>query len=142
MCNFLHINSRPIPKKGTGWKIFEIVEGEHNALKPVFKMNPSDTRTYPLGKLISWEQVTEATAGFCFFRSSSEANRAFKIIAATWSKSKFVLLPIHYEEGMGEHAESGMIDSQLFEIALCKKFRIGLEIRNSPAKNKARRKAI
>ena len=141
MCNFLHINSRPIPKKGTGWKIFEIVEGEHNALKPVFKKSPSDTRTYPLGTLISWEDAS-GVAGFCFFRSSSEANRAFKIIAATWSKSKFVLLPIHYEEGMGEHAESNMVYPQLFEIALCKKFRIGLEIRNSPAKNKARRKAI
>lgn len=126
MCNFLHTNSRPIPKKGTGWKVFEI--SADNQLKPVFADHPYDLRTYPLGTLISWEQATEATAGFCFFRSSSEANRLFKIITATWAKSRFVLLPIHYEEGLGEHTESGMIYAQLFEIALCKKFRIGLEI--------------
>lgn len=134
MCNFLHANSRPIPKKGTGWKIFEI--SADNELEPVFAISPYDHRTYPLGTLISWERATEATAGFCFFRSSSEANRAFKIITATWAKSRFVLLPIHYEEGLGEHVESDMIYPLLFEVALCKKFRIGLEIRNSPVKNK------
>ena len=122
MCNYLHDNYKPIPKKGFGWKIFQVKNGELCSLLAgdFYKKNE--------GEWVEWDW--RYGDGFCFYLSRDEARRALREwvkrdpLLSEMYKIKYKVAFIEYEKGLGSFVEKNMIKGCDFEIALCQKFRV------------------
>ena len=128
MCNKLHSYSRPIRKKGKGWKIFEVVGNSLRQMSPRDAFNRNRTiPPYDKNIWINWSTELQPYEsddfGFCFFLDKNEAERCLK----EWRKddhNTYILLPIEYKKGLGKHLELHIIWGFEFESSLCKEFKI------------------
>ena len=64
--------------------------------------------------------------GFCFFLDKSECERLLHNWSLDFPEDTFVMLPIEYFKGLGQHRESNIMgpDYDPFLIALCKEFQV------------------
>lgn len=119
MCNRLHHDSKPIPKKGYGYKLFYMLDGKPTQLYGVDGYDTSPD------KWIRWNRgsslLAPGTYGFCFFRTRQAAQLVFE----RYHRVPFIVLSrIQYREGLGRHIEKSMIEDMKIPIALCKEFKI------------------
>lgn len=125
MCNFLHKNSKKIPKSGDGWKIF--FTSKNGVLSTLFC-----SLKYRKSKdcWIKWKPrnvyLNEEKRGFCFFltkRTADKAIRLFKKYNNDFYGNCYIF-KIKYNEGLGTHLEDGMIYGHRITIAICKQFKV------------------
>lgn len=114
MCNALHNDYKPIPEKGTGWKLFEIKGQE--ICQWIHKDKYISDIPLHKGGIVSWQG--NENEGFCFFNDKETA----RYIANSIGIGK--LLEIEYGGGMGEHMETKLKTNEEIKIALCKSFRL------------------
>lgn len=122
MCNYLHLDSQPIPKSGKGWKIFERQKKRLLGLLGVEYVLTNDW--------VKWDKEDEIGGlfpsgdGFCFFLTKEEADR----VNGLWNRictRQTIVVEIEYDEGLGTHTDKGMMGEDCpVEIALCKAFRV------------------
>lgn len=125
MCNNL-LNAKPIPKTGTGYKLF----CKHINYSPAFYGNSyvkynenknQDEPTNPLKRWVIWKAPVGYGDGFCFFLTRKEAK---KCLSSFYRDYRLVIRKIKYRKGLGKRLESGISRNVPFEIALCKEFKI------------------
>jgi len=119
MCNSLHQDSKPIPTKGFGWKIFT---GDG----PLF-IHSSDQKEYLKDQngWIFWG--SSYGEGFTFFLDKSEATKLLLDLVHfnpnVFSDSK--IKKVKYNFGLGTHPENNIVSwNDIYQIALCKSFKI------------------
>jgi hypothetical protein len=119
MCNYLHVDSKSIPKEGNGYKLV------HFDKKKILSCVNS---TQYKGKHVVWSGYD--FSGFCFFLSLKEAKRAQMDWA--WEVPNFLeprrfpaIIEIEYKKGLGQHREKGFIVGHSYQIALCREIKFG-----------------
>lgn len=139
MCNQLHTDSKPIPEKGYGWKIF-YRDNRRASWKRGYRSFMVHTNPPYVNKdSDSFYRYTAAFGhgdGFCFFLTEKEAIRTLRFYIDGFSfnpnfSSKLKIKKIEYRVGIGKHKENiilrhnkkGIIN-KTFNIALCRRFKI------------------
>lgn len=126
MCNLVHPDSRAIPQKGFGYKLFSL--SADRTLKPLtYAANYKSTNGW-----VVWDDVyaqfhivgavtdfVKAQMGFCFFMSIREAKKARRL----WG-NPCQLIRIEYNRGLGRHFEYGFCEEASIDMAICREFRI------------------
>ena len=121
MCNSRHEGSKPIQKRGKGWKLVQNLPlGGCHALVEGGAYRTTDG-------WIVWDSRSTLEEGFCFFTNKRVAQRALKVWARTVvCDCKYVkLIPIIYEEGICKHIEDRFCGGIRWPIALCKRWKPG-----------------
>jgi hypothetical protein len=126
MCNYLHDDSKPIQECGTGWKMFQIIDGEYY---PICYTPEIDDETQCFHKKHRNVWFNDSLIkGFCFFLSRNEALRLYHdLLGGSYKNGQYVVLPIKYKQGMGQHNERYITGMRDYQIALCKEFKITSE---------------
>jgi len=122
MCNFKHTDKRSkvqaIPESGTGWKIFEKLNGKFLTLCAYrTEYRKTDGR-------ITWDPAMRGD-GFCFFSTKTVATKCLK----KWEEAMrdsccYVVMPIRYSGGTESHLEHKLIANRRYRLSLCKSFEI------------------
>lgn len=118
MCNRLHVDSRPIPESGEGWKIFGV--SVNSELSSLFK---GDRYLKENDGFVLWKNQFgdgQEQNGFCFLLSEKEAIRLYKDLSYVCS----LVLKINYRKGLAKHMQKGIVAGYEFETALCKEFSV------------------
>ncbi len=115
MCNELHRDYKKIKSSRYGYKIFD----------------KNDSSCF--GELgydfedgwIKWDS-SKGPGGFCFFASKKEAFKLLKQLQKydIEGYSNHCVKKIQYKQGLGKHFENIVNDDLIFEIAICKEFKI------------------
>lgn len=118
MCNLLHNNSKPIPEKGIGWKVFQILpkgklgswnwpDREYTLSRRYTKWEAKNLNT----RGIFYLDMSSDKSGFCFYINRKEAiktrdeyNKKYK---ARNSHIRYTVKKIKYRRGLGKHIEEG-----------------------------------
>lgn len=119
MCNYLHDDHEPIAETGKGWKLFSSTDGKTSLVDYVHYQDAPDGFTYWDINLHHVFKPGQPN-GFCFFLTKREAKRAAKV----WGPKYTTILPIIYEEGLGQHREENFCIGETFTIALCRSFKL------------------
>jgi hypothetical protein len=129
MCNTLHADSKPIPEKGVGYKVFRVVrlDDDTDEFIPAFAF--SKAKYFHKGDWIIFKDrlhetsYEEGLAGFTFFPDLSDAKMLFRFLREDnfilWN---YAVALIEYDYGLGSHNEHSLIGSP--KIALCRQFKI------------------
>jgi len=125
MYNELHKDSKPIPETGTGWKLFQVFDGNY---APITTIPECGDPIFQINEVNIWNGYKNH--GFCFFLYKSEAINLRKdwIRDGGYYEEDYVVLPIKYAGGMGTHQEDNITDFHSYQIALCKEFKITSEV--------------
>lgn len=126
MCNYLHGDSSEIPKTGTGWKI---VRTDGTALFKSDRYTPDSDGwiNWDDNNVLEWNKVpNRGDMGFCFFLDRTAASLVLKYLKRDYPRGyeNCVIRKISYKQGLGKHIEDNMISDQLYEIALCKRWKL------------------
>lgn len=120
MCNSLHSDSKPIRRRGAGWKIFHARGYELCSFIDLLPYQTTDVKR----KSCSWNKPWSCdndrpSDGFCFFTSKKIANKA-----KDYFYGGSIVVKIKYKGGLGKHIEKHFVSGELIPIALCKEFSI------------------
>lgn len=124
MCNRLHDNSKPTPKCGYGYKLFQRFTYTEGVFSPLYgseNIYHADKRGWVKWKIGFSTDFFPGSFGFCFFRSSKTAMRVLNYYG---NDRDIVMKRIQYRRGLGHHIETKMIGGMRIPIALCKEFKI------------------
>ena len=118
MCNKIH-EEHTVPKRerGKGWKIFNIQYGVIRTLICRSKYKTDGDRW------VRWQEWYKDGAGFCFFFTRKEAEKALK----AWSKVPYVyyceIHQIYYDGVVCRQQEDRFVAGYSFDAGLCKAFK-------------------
>ena len=126
MCNYLDEDATPIPRKGFGWKMFEIYEGNDalflgGIICPLSHYRPAGPIKYD--GWVNWIDFNTGEDGFCFFLDKLDALDALK----SWGPGfRVIIRKIEYRRGLGLNKEWNMFSGQRepINVALAKSFRL------------------
>jgi len=145
MCNFIHKRSKQIPERGVGWKIFvkqpvitsfnSRYQARATMLHPLFRGGRYTTNK---DGSVSWQNCwSHYGDGFCFFLTKKEAERTLNALqkahdSGGWcSYSNCIVVKLNYYGGLGQHIEPKVMDRKRFRTAICKRFKIHKDERDS-----------
>lgn len=123
MCNYVHEYHKPIPKKGIGYKLF--LCDQSNNLIGLFSHQPYliDRRCAKGNEWVEFDSHDfHKESGFCFFLTEGEALSCRELISPP-KKNDTLIIKIQYNDGICKQWEDKMIFGEIFNTALCKKFR-------------------
>ena len=118
MCNSIHDDySVPRNKRGKGWKVFILRDGEYRGLV-------SKSYYWPTNGIIKYNSVL-SWEGFCFLFTKREAERTRRIwLKCVIESEEVVVKKIEYKECISRQIEENFARPHKIDMGLCKEFRI------------------
>ena len=137
MCNYLREDFEPIPENGTGWKLFEVKNGNltapyHESKYQVneegFACFSKENITFRMSDLssvrASFYDFIENRVGFCLFTDKKTAQKAKKLWLRLNYHQNLVVLQVQYRKGLGKQIEEGMFGKRFpVYTAIVKEFK-------------------
>lgn len=113
MCNQLHPNSQPIPKRGFAYKVFMVKRKPYGTIyRPVFKLGQFE---FIGNRYVKWNHRIFRGDGFCAFENRASAY-AFKTNYNEFETATWVVKKIQYRGGRGKHPEPAGLNNKIVMI--------------------------